>query len=80
MSASFYLKYDFALSAPVSGACTYTISLLQTAILLLSNNLVFHYSIMLTLRLNAEINIKIVMDAVKCILDDTWDTYISLMQ
>lgn len=80
MSARFSLKYNVELSAPVSGACTHTISLLQTVIPLLSNNLVFHYSIMLTLCLNTEINIKNVMDAVKCILDDTWDTYISLIQ
>lgn len=60
--------------------CIYYLNYSKQPSFILSNNLVFRYSIVLAFCLNAILNIKNLMNAFKCILNDTWDTYIGLIQ
>ena len=70
-------EYDFELSALFLHILSHYS---KEPSFILSNNLIFWYSIMLAFCLNAILNIKNLMNAFKCILNDTWDTYIGLIQ
>lgn len=63
MTLSFLLQYQVLFHIPSHYS--------KQQSFILSNNLVFQYSIMLALCLNAKLNIKNLMNAVKCTLYDT---------